>query len=166
MFCTQIDGRYVVVTINVSTSASAPRPSSTCVHIIAYEPLTRERAEVKLSGWEIFRLLPQPPRCKSKEEKFQFDEFEEMELYFTDIFNEEIRLRPSRWDGPVPTHFQSLGKSEVNPTTTPMMERMRWVKVINKWWTNWAERRKHLWLLLIPKLHWEHGVPVKHEVRT
>ena len=81
MFCTQIDGRYVVVTINVSTSASAPRPSSTCVHIIAYEPLTRERAEVKLSGWEIFRLLPQPPRCKSKEEKFQFDEFEEMELY-------------------------------------------------------------------------------------
>ena len=165
MFCTQIDGRYVVVTINVSTSASAPRPSSTCVHIIAYEPLTRERAEVKLPGWEIFRLLPQPPRCKSKEEKFQFDEFEEMELYFTDIFNEEIRLRPSRWDGPVPTHFQSLGKSEVNPTTTPMMERMRWVKVINKWWTNWAERRKHLWLLLIPKLHWEHGVPVKHEVK-
>ena len=54
MFCTKIDGRYVVATINVSTSASAPRPSATCVHIIAYEPLTRERAEVKLSGWEIF----------------------------------------------------------------------------------------------------------------
>ena len=54
--CTQIDGRYVVVTINISTSASAPRPSSSCVHIIAYEPLTRERAEVKVSGWELLGL--------------------------------------------------------------------------------------------------------------
>ena len=62
-----------------------------------------------------------------------------MELYFTDIFSESIRLRPSRWNGPVPTHFQSLGKNEIDSVSTPMMERMRWVKVINKWWTNWAE---------------------------
>ena len=110
MFCTQIDGRYVVVTINISTSASAPRPSSSCVHIIAYEPLTRERAEVKVSGWELFRLLPQPPRCGSEDEKLQFDEFREMQLYFTDEYSEEVRLRPSRWNGPVPSHFQSLGK--------------------------------------------------------
>ena len=51
-----------------------------------------------------------------------------MELYFTDEYSEEVRLRPSRWDGPVPTHFQSLGKNEVDVATTPMIERMRWVK--------------------------------------
>ena len=135
------------------------------MHIIAYEPLTRERAEVKVSGWELFRLLPQPPRCGSEDEKLQFDEFREMELYFTDEYSEEVRLRPSRWNGPVPSHFQSLGKNEVDVATTPMIERMRWVKVVNKWWCNWAERRKHMWLKLIPKLHWEHGVPVRHEVK-
>ena len=64
---------------------------------------------VKVSGWELLDCFS-TSRCGS-ETKTSFDEFREMELYFTDEYSEE-GLRPSRWNGPVPTHFQSLGKNE------------------------------------------------------
>jgi hypothetical protein len=165
MFTTKIDGKYVIVTVNVSTSATSPRPDASCVHFVAYEPLTRDRAEVKLSGWELLRLLPQPPRCGSGEEKGQWDRRTESDLYFADGYDEEIRLRASVWGGKVPSHFQSLGKTDqVNVSHIPMNERMKLAKCVNSWWSNWAERRRHMWHTTIKKLHWEQDKPVKHKV--
>ena len=180
-FVTKLDGRYIVMTITVSTSSHAPRPDASIVQFSAYDPLSTERAEVQLSGWQLFRLLSQPPRCGSEEEKTQWDEFRDLDLYFCDPFDEDIRLRTvpvdrlkgyskeervkhSRWDGPVAGHFQSLGKYEPDNSKLSMMERMQMAKTVNAWWTNWAERRTYLWHKCVPKFHWESEVQVKHAV--
>ena len=51
--------------------------------------IIRQRGKRKEKEW--------PPRCGLEEEKKQWDTFNEMELYFADKYNEDIRVRQSIW---------------------------------------------------------------------
>ena len=176
-FGCSVQGRYLLMTIDVAVSAEACVPNAACLRVRAYNPLDCSTTVVSILGVDLLKTLSIDvtnnlryppnglPRMGSNEEQRQWEEHEERFTLWVDEDSEDVRVRSCHWvkgegeggaaatSGRLVCTYQQVDDHSI----LSLKERESLAKQAREFWSDYYGRLP-LWRSLVDRLSWERDV--------
>jgi hypothetical protein len=168
-FGCNIQGRYVLMTIDVAVSADACVPNAACLRCQAYDPLDCSTTVVDVLGVELLKTLSSDvnnnvkypsdglPIVHSELERKQWEAHDERFTLYIDEDSEEVRVRSLHWVKDHAGVMKCTYKDVTDHTTLPLKVRMSLAKQATDFWSDYYGRLP-MFRSLVQRLSWKREV--------
>ena len=170
-FGCNIQGKYVLMTIDVAVSSETCVPNAACLRCQAYDPLDCTTTIIDVLGVDLLKTLSVDvannvkypsnglPVYNSEEETKQWEDHNERFTLYIDEDSEEVRVRALHWiqDKDDAKMVRCTYKDVTDPSTLPIKIRMSLAKQASQFWSDYYGRLPLL-RALIARLSWARSV--------